>query len=763
MAKGSGYFEHDAKVRYTEGLIDKSSDWQWFVDYIEARFEAPKEISAVGEFDGVFSSVSRPYIYPAGIVDAIGDFKPEISIVWLKKLYDCVLLRCGLLRPEELGEREGFYGLLGAASYATFLFNKLTGSRRPFDARVLYYSNLHQLFDFDVLRDDWARLRDLSERVELPGIECVAETLRANLEGIDAPVNDEERVSALMDANFDADFLSFKHIEGELFQPWQEALLRDALKHSFVDGEIVSFISYGNEAELSDVCGWTEDMFLRAKGDFRDERAVCVLETVELGKWKKVPSKRSQAILVDLAVNHAKDCLAGDKPIFSLRCTAFNVLEYLASKKMLDREIVGSYSHGMSELLKGLTEYDDLRFMKDHSLPMSSEQKSFLQAKTASFFKDGLDRVDTSWALIDLYRNPLSAQYCSQEDAERSLDLFCELTAEVDTLTAELFYTAMTFFLDVLGNQNVDRKWTRHVIISLRHAWQDKYYSRVVAGMREFTYEYSVSAEKIRLLNEQFLVAPQSFARSLMLPSDDAILKVLEEMSERIIEYSVSRMMISEYYPDHVYVRIKDDARSIDKMIADEVKRVYKERSYRLLNGLSEQEMFDGFFNRLATEVQGFSGVIDVAPVYDEIVRNAPKQYELLPNPGVKPTLGHLTQLFPLLENLIRDIGEFFNIVPFQADKMSFNKLKEVSGVLSDLIGNVRGLTDTIQGCSEFLFVYYVMYSSNGFNVRNDCIHGQGYQDPVDVALAYRLTVTCTYMMMKRLQILEAIAEGSEE
>lgn len=206
MAKDSGYFEHDAKVRYTEGLIDKSGDWQWFIDYIEARFEAPKEISAVGEFDGMFSSVSRSYIYLAGIVGAIGDFKPEISTSWLKKLYDCVLLRCGLLRPEELSEHEGFYGLLGVASYATFLFNKLTGSRRPFDARVLYYSSLYQLFDFDVLRDDWARLRDLSERVELPGIECVAETLRANLEGIDAPVSDE-RVSALMDANFDADFL----------------------------------------------------------------------------------------------------------------------------------------------------------------------------------------------------------------------------------------------------------------------------------------------------------------------------------------------------------------------------------------------------------------------------------------------------------------------------------------------------------------------------------------------------------------------------
>ena len=433
------------------------------------------------------------------------------------------------------------------------------------------------------------------------------------------------------------------------------------------------------------------------------------------------------------------------------------------SKKMLDREIVGSYSRGMSELLKGLTEYDDLRFMKDHSLPMSSEQKGFLQAKTASFFKDGLDCVDTSWALIDLYRNPLSAQYCSQEDAERSLDLFCKLAAEVDTLTAELFYTAMTFFLDVLGNQNVDSKWTRRIIISLRNAWQEKYYSRVVSEMQEFTYEQSVPTEMIRLLNEQFLVAPQSLARPLMLLSDDAILKVLEAIAEHITVYQVSRVTISEYYPDHVHVRIKDDARSIDKMIADEVKRVYKERSYRLLNGLSEQEMFDGFFNWLATGVQVACEGIDVASVYDEIVRNAPKQYEFLPNPGAKPTLGHLTQLFPLLENLIRDIGEFFDIVPFQADKMSFNKLKEVSGVLSDLIGNVRGLTGTIQGCSEFVFVYYVMYSSNGFNVRNDCIHGHRYQDPADVALAYRLTVICTYMMMKRLQSLEAIAEGSEE
>ena len=52
------------------------------------------------------------------------------------------------------------------------------------------------------------------------------------------------------------------------------------------------------------------------------------------------------------------------------------------------------------------------------------------------------------------------------------------------------------------------------------------------------------------------------------------------------------------------------------------------------------------------------------------------------------------------------------------------------------------------------------MYSSNGYNIRNDCIHGRQYQGPADVAFAYRLTVICTYMMLKRLKGLEAIVEN---
>lgn len=761
MAKRAGYYEHETRVKLTEALIDRADDWQWFIDCTEDRFEDPGEIDSVHEFLDALLAVRRPYTYLASIVDSVGDFKPTFSTLWLKRLYDCILLRSGLMQPGEFGEHEGFYGLLGVASYATFLFNKLTGVAHPIDTRVLYQSNLHQLFDFDALHDEWVRLKDFAETVKLTGIESVVKILNGNLEGVDVSI-DNGRVEALMDANFDADFLDFKPIESRLFGTWQEVMLHDMLLTSFVDGRVEPLVK-SRDGESPNVSGWTEKMLLSAKAGLQDERAVCILEVVELAKWGNTPSKRSQGILVELAVDHAEKCIEREDPIYSLQCTAFNVLEYLIGEKLLDREILGGYRRNMGDLLADRDERCDIQFMQRHSLPMSKDQKNLLHTKTASFFKDSLEKVDSPQALIELYRNPLSAKYCNQEDAEKSLDLFYEHTAEVDVLTAELFYVAMVFFIDVLSNPNVDNEWARNVIISLRHIWQDGYYSRVVSGMQTFSTEVSASIEDVKTANRAFLAEPQSFARLLMLCSDDAILEILEEMSKHVLIYLVSRTTISEYYPDHVHVTFDGGGRSIDEMIANEVRRVYKERSYRLANPLGDQELMDGFFSRLSEHIQLLSGMIDVKPVYDEIVAISPGYYVFLPNPGGNPTLGHLTQLFPLLENVIRGIGEFFGIVPFRANRESFNTLKDVSAVLTGMIEKLRNLTETIQGNSEFLFVYYAMYSHNGFNIRNDCIHGRQYQDPSSVAFAYRLTVMCTYMMLKRLRGLEEVAKKNQD
>ena len=501
-------------------------------------------------------------------------------------------------------------------------------------------------------------------------------------------------------------------------------------------------------------------MFLKAKDIFEDDRAICLLESIEFAKWNKIPSTRSQSILVELATNNAKRIVENSEPLYRLQCTAIDLVAQLKRESIFCKEAQTAYFRSMNELLKGRTDYNDLRYMSEHSIPMTKEQKRLFKTKCQAFFAENLKKVNTTHDLIALFENPLSAKYCNQQDAAYALDLFYKHTGHSDVETAELFYSAMMFLLDVMGNPRVNNNWVKKVIIALRHAWQDKYYSQVVSGMHCFTREFSIPNTKIKMLNKQFLESPHGFAQSLLQLSDDSISSSLEDMSKKLIVYLFGKTTVSEFYPNHVHVIIEDDARSIDKMIADEVERVYKERSYRFINHLSEQVMLDGFFEKLNKNIQLVCSMVVIEPVYDKVVTLAPSQYELLPNPGNRPTLGHLTQLFPILENTIRNIGEMFSIVPFQANRDSFYKLREVSGVLADLIGSVRELTGTIQGCGEFLFVYLVMYSSNGYNIRNDCIHGRQYQGSADVAFAYRLTVICTYMMLKRLQGLEAIVEN---
>ena len=389
--------------------------------------------------------------------------------------------------------------------------------------------------------------------------------------------------------------------------------------------------------------------------------------------------------------------------------------------------------------------------------PPSYEALSLFLIKTKSITKDSLATISNAQDLIAIFKDSRSARNCDFDDAVLSYDLLMKHAQRVDVVTAELFYYAMMFFIDVLDNPQVDNKWTRATLITLRHTWQENYYSAVVSNMQSISREGAVPIEMIDELNNDFLKKPSDFAHATFLQSDEAIAGTLESMAEHAVMYLFNKTTISEYYPEHVHVVVGESARSIDSMVASEVKRVYKEYSYRFLNALEEQAMLDGFFERLGQGIQIMASFINIKPAYEWIAKNAPTQYELLPFPNTRPALGHLTQLFPVLENVIRYIGELFSIVPFQAEKGSFTRLKEVSSVLADLVGEVREITGTIQGCNEFLFVYYVMYSANGFNIRNECIHGRKYQHPAGVNNAFRLTVICACMMLKRFRSLESI------
>ena len=69
--------------------------------------------------------------------------------------------------------------------------------------------------------------------------------------------------------------------------------------------------------------------------------------------------------------------------------------------------------------------------------------------------------------------------------------------------------------------------------------------------------------------------------------------------------------------------------------------------------------------------------------MYEEVKSQNPS-YEFIDFKG-NPTLAHLTQLFPILENKIRSLGEIFGIVPVCESEDKCHRLKEPDSILKSI------------------------------------------------------------------------------
>lgn len=759
---GSGYYEHEIEVAFAEGLLNSSREWQWFIDYTEGNIEPDADMESIGDFGKCYESIQPVFVHLARLVDAAGPLRVNITLGWLKRVYESVLVRSEQMDVEEAIKGSSFYDVLAVMSYATRLMNRVSETHYLYNSQLLFTSNLFELYDFSPLESERDKFVELAKSIDIPGFENAVDTLSANFASTTRQI-DEIWASELLDNLFDENFLSFKDAGGRQFQTWQESLLCDAFKVSLSNGALEPVVRLRNGSEYPDTHSWSIELLSKAKESFSDSRAICIFETLLFCKHKVTPSDDTCTMLVDLCLHHVKELLAAGQGLRNISCTALAVVDELSRCNMLGRKQSATYFKGMKEALSGVLDYADICILKRYRITCP-QQESIYTAETKAIAKNALASIDSPLDLLSFFKDERNAKGCDQGDIADAIKLLTAFSENVDLLTADLFYSAMMFCIDALDNPQIDNKWLQEVMIGLRRIWQSSYYAPVLAGMQTISYESSIPSGVVDDLNKSFLKSPQSLAHSLILQSDEAIISTLESLSENVFTLLASKITISEYYPNCDHVSIKEDPKSIDFMIAEEVCRVYEENAFRFLNAMKRQDMLDGFYDRLRQGIQMTVGFIDIRPAYEWIVQNAPEYYCLLPFPEGRLALGHLTQLFPLLENVIRQIGELFAIVPFKENKQEFTQLKDVSSVLARLVGEVKAITGTIQGCNEFLFTYFVMYSLNGFNVRNDCIHGRQYQDPVSGMDAFKLTVICLYTMLKRLKGLEAAsAERADE
>ena len=246
---GLGYYEHEIEVKFAEGLLNSSREWQWFIDYTEGSIEPDADMESISDFGKCYHSIQSVFVHLARLVDTVGPLKVNITQNWLQRVYECVLVRSEHMDAEEAIKGSSFYDVLAVMSYATRLINRVSETRYLYNSQLLFMSNLFELFDFGPLESERDGFVNLAKSIDIPGFENAIDTLSANFT-LTAKHVDESWVSELLNSLFDENFLSFKNAEGRQFQTWQESLLCDAFKVSFGNGTLEQFVAQETDPSI---------------------------------------------------------------------------------------------------------------------------------------------------------------------------------------------------------------------------------------------------------------------------------------------------------------------------------------------------------------------------------------------------------------------------------------------------------------------------------------------------------------------------------
>ena len=98
---GLGYYEHEIEVKFAEGLLNSSREWQWFIDYTEGSIEPDADMESISDFGKCYHSIQSVFVHLARLVDAVGPLKVNITKTGCNGCTSASLLEANTWMPKK--------------------------------------------------------------------------------------------------------------------------------------------------------------------------------------------------------------------------------------------------------------------------------------------------------------------------------------------------------------------------------------------------------------------------------------------------------------------------------------------------------------------------------------------------------------------------------------------------------------------------------------------------------------------------------------
>ena len=755
------YYEHDIKVKAMDNILSRSQDWAWFIDYTEEHFSPNIEVTTFEDALLAFKEIQPVFDFLCRIHDYLDEELP-ISASWLKELEQLSYFCNGQQASETLVLETTFSKIMRILVYAGRIYGQIKNQKYYLYSSIFKYKNIHTLENIDLFVDEESTFDMLFNSVDI-NIDNEIQIFKDNINKKIIPVN-EAFLSKHKSDFLSANSFSFNRIKDETITTWEEQEILNMLLTSYSDGKLIPQWSSGSYTH-PDMSVWTEDILEYLIRYFNDESVSFIVESIRFAVFDIQPSQKTINLHFSLLEELYQNIT--EKNSLDFHCSSLEIIlsffdHKYNQKKLLDATSYKAFANALNKL-EDFEKFDILFKIKDHQAihnkALSQKLNEFLNLKAQS-----IDSITQEHEFYEYIKNNRISNLIDNSIFVKVSEKFNLIVSKGDIRNiASLFIRYFKFLLRIKNNKNINSREISSEIIRIRTLWQTEYYEKSVGSLGHFqSGPFSIPTEAVDKYVYSILYNPFNFATNVCKLDEDMLISCMSDISEHALITLVSRICIAEDFPYEEKLKI-DGNHPVDIKYLNEVQKAIENKSYKLLNSLKPYEYVNGLYQRITSEIQIRIHLLNnVEPLYSAVVdQNSEYQFIEYSN---EPLLAHITQLFPILENKIRLLGEMLNIVPVCEKEELSHRLKEPHSIINIILNEVSTLTDSISNAADLFFIHFCMFGENGLNIRNDCIHGNGYQNKEQLRFAFKVTLICLYLVGCRCQsIIENMEDSPNE
>lgn len=742
------YLEHKTQVKFVDGLLAQSQEWQWLIDEIQERFEI-KEITSWEQYIAESVSIRNVFGYFVKILN-VCDKDWIYSKEEFKEIWEIAKFYIGSVNVNDCVDKILYNQckLFFFCVWITKLENGDNNSDYLYDIRLLNQKNYFELIKCDSLLEAEKKLIGYTHTISVSGLGTPLKNLQDNLNQVEYTCNVEfllRHEKEILSYNA----FSYQHINEKDCQTWQEVFLLDMLRVSFEKKSIQPMFS-GASGSVPDISMWNKEILNVLKKYFNHVIANFILDSIAYMAFSIEPAKEVKMLHCNLLMK-AIESGEGSYKIFS--SSSYRILSYLHQDKLMrDCNKEKDYIKFL-RIIQEWKEPSQIMNIKEDGYPISKEQRTIVTEFLTNKFKE-IDNVYTINDLLGYLEDEIKTKQISTEYLQRVSEKFKKYTEEnTSVIVSSVYYAYMIFLIKITkNNQNVDKRYVQKEMIHIQKIWQETIYEKQCKNMHAFSYEKEVKTEELVKFSDLSLLNPIIFAKSCTPSSEKAVLNVMIHTSEHPLSHLFRGMTLSPIFPTEKD-KIVYERHDIDKMLLEYINELKCKKGYKLLNQLESEVFVSSLHERYKMNTESaLSMFIKEEDLYNAV--RAETKIKLLPYFNTI-SVAMVTQLFPVLEVKIRELVTLFGIFPFKKNIDEFMQYNDPSSLLRELLTMIFDEQHSFENVPDLIFIYNIMYNGNSCNVRNECIHGRDYLSGGRLRFAFRATLFAIHMVEFRINTIK--------